>query len=204
MFDYAEENLFCRKNDKKWIKTYINDNNTMWEQLAVKRGYVKQEQYPIHDAEYFINDIPAYLLPGGYKIQSMADDYNIELRRKVQSLGFHHPDPKDWTPADVHHELRKAPDYRKDLDLYVVAPDGEYIACCIAWYDDVNKIAILEPVATHPLYRRRGFGKAVIYEAIRRVANEGAAKVLVGSGQLFYQAIGFKITHIYYAWIKEY
>ena len=134
----------------------------------------------------------------------MADDNNIEKRRKVSGLGFNHYDPSDWASKETYEELQKAPDYRKDLDLYIIGPDGDYIACCIFWYDKKNKIAILEPMATHPSYRRRGLGKVLIYEGIRRVAKEGAKRILVGSNQLFYQSIGFKITHIYYSWVKEF
>lgn len=204
LFHHAEDNLYLQDENKKKLKTYINDNNELWEKMAQTRGYVKLEEYPIYDAEFFIKDIPQYILPKGYKIRSMADENNIENRRKVLGLGFNHYDPSEWVEKEVYKELQKAPDYRNDLDLYVIAPDGEYIACCIIWYDKKNRIGILEPLATHPSYRRRGFGKAIVYEAIKRVALEGANKVLVGSGRIFYQSIGFKITHVFYPWVKEF
>ena len=98
----------------------------------------------------------------------------------------------------AYKELQKAPDYRKDLDLYIVGPDGEYVSFCIAWYDGHNRIGILEPAGTHPDFRRRGLGREVVMEGIRRAAALGAKKIWVGSGQRFYEAIGFRRKHVTY------
>ena len=46
-------------------------------------------------------------------------------------------------------------------------------------------------VATRPDYRRRGFGKAAVLEAVGRAAEMGAKEALVGSNQQFYYSIGF-------------
>ena len=93
---------------------------------------------------------------------------------------------------------------RKDLDLNVVAPNSKYAACCLAWYDERNRMGILEPVGTHPDHRGFGLGKEIIYEGIRRLAALGAEKVLVGSGQKFYEAIGFKKKYASYRWLKQF
>ena len=50
-------------------------------------------------------------------------------------------------------------------------------------------MGILEPVGTVPEHRRRGLGRAVVYEAIRRAAALGAEKVVVGAGLAFYLAM---------------
>jgi predicted N-acetyltransferase YhbS len=63
-------------------------------------------------------------------------------------------------------------------------------------------MGFFEPVSTHPDFRRRGFGRAVVMEGIRRIAAVGAEKARVGSGQPFYEAIGFRRKYIGYPWTK--
>ncbi len=134
----------------------------------------------------------------------MAQENNIELRREVFGRAFNHTDPAEWPSAFSCEELQKAPDYRKDLDLYVVSPDGKHVSCCIVWYDDYNRIGILEPVGTHPDFRGRGLGKGVVLEGIRRAAALGAETVWVGSGQRFYEEIGFQKKCKSYRWTKKF
>ena len=80
----------------------------------------------------------------------MADTDDVEARRTVLGLAFGHADPAEWVTAETYRELQRAPDYRKHLDLYVVAPDGAFAACCIAWHDPVNRVGTFGPVGTHP------------------------------------------------------
>jgi predicted N-acetyltransferase YhbS len=84
----------------------------------------------------------------------------------------------------------------------VEAPDGDFVSFCGMWLDAVNRIAYVEPVATDPSYRFMGLGKAVVLEGIRRCAGLGATVAFVGSGQTFYEAIGFKKLCAQYPWIK--
>jgi predicted N-acetyltransferase YhbS len=134
----------------------------------------------------------------------MAQENNIELRREVFGRAFNHPHPVDWPSAFSYQELQRAPDYRKDLDLYVVSPEVGYVAFCIVWYDEVNGLGILEPVGTHPDYRGLGLGREVVLEGIRRAAALGATRVCVGSGQRFYEAIGFQKKYVSYRWTKKF
>jgi len=201
MLDYAEENL--ANKEKNRIVAFAYDYDGAFQELLRRRGYQKDAERPGYGSEFFIKERPEQTLPTGYAIRSMADENDVERRRKIFGLGFNHPDPKEWPTAFAYEELQRAPDYRRELDLYVVNPDGEYVACCIAWYDDLNRMGILEPVATHPDFRRRGFGRAVVMEGVRRVAALGAETVQVGSGQPFYEAIGFQKKFMGYCWTKE-
>jgi predicted N-acetyltransferase YhbS len=48
-----------------------------------------------------------------------------------------------------------------------------------------------------------GFGKAVVYEGMKRVNSLGAMKVLVGSSQQFYYSIGFRPYASATEWISN-
>jgi GNAT superfamily N-acetyltransferase len=80
----------------------------------------------------------------------------------------HRPDPfESKSPAN--------PDCRKDLNIVVVAPDGNDVSYACLWYVPENRVAHVEPVATDPAHRRLGLGKAVAPEAIGRTSDLGAA-----------------------------
>lgn len=203
MLDYAEETFANKEKNAHVIHIYEYDEPL--QALARERGYRKDAEHPEYDSEFIIKgELPEPRLPEGYVLQSMAQESNIELRREIFGRAFNHPDPSEWPSAFSYEELQKAPDYRKDLDLYIVGSDGEYVACCIVWYDGRNRMGMLEPVGTHPDYRRQGFGREVVMEGIRRVAALGAERVYVGSGQQFYEAIGFQKKYVSYRWTKEF
>jgi GNAT superfamily N-acetyltransferase len=202
MLDYAEDNLVDKQNHA--LRIHVYDHDEMFQALVQRRGYQKDAAHPEYDSEFVITGLPEQKLLEGYAVRSMAEGGDIEKRCKVQGLGFNHPDPSEWTTVSAYQEVQKAPDYREDLDLYVVGPDGEYVSCCIIWYDEHNRMGFFEPVCTHPGFRRQGFGREVMMEAIRRVAAQGAEKARVGSGQEFYEAIGFKKKSVSYCWTKQF
>lgn len=201
MLDYAEA-TFAYDNKLRFA---VYDEDTPLQAVAQKRGYQKNVEWVGDDSVFTItDDLLEPKLPDGFALQSMADDNNLALRAKAFGLGFNHPDPKDWPSVATYAELQKAPNYRKDLDLCVVSPDGEYVSFCNVWYDAKNQVGILEPVGTHPDYRLRGLGRVVIAEGIRRVAALGATEVWVGSGMGFYLAIGFEKRFTSYTWQKAF
>ena len=202
MLDYAEANLINRKTNTLFI--YIYDYDDQLQTLVRQRDYEQDEGRVRWDSEFVIRDVPEQILPEGYVMQSMAQENNIELKREIFGRAFNHSDPAEWPSAFSYEELQKAPDYRKDLDLCIVGPDGTYVASCIAWYDSHNRMGIFEPVGTDPDSRGLGLGKAVVLEGIRRLAELGAKRVWVGSGQRFYEAIGFEKTCLSYRWTKKF
>ena len=83
------------------------------------------------------------------------------------------------------------PHLNRELNITVVAPDGEYAGYCGIWYDPATDYALVEPVCTDPVHRRRGVGRAAVLEAARRCGQLGAKVAYVGSDQQFYYSIGF-------------
>ena len=202
MLDYAEATLVDREKDELCIWVY--DYDGAFQALLQERGYVQDTEHPGCDSEFVITELPKTVLPDGYVVQSMADENNLSLRCKVQGLGFNHVDPAEWNTVFAYEQVQTAPDYRKDLDLYVKGPDGEYVSCCIVWYDAHNRLGVFEPVCTHLGFRRQGFGKAVVLEGVRRIAALGAERAWVGSGLPFYEAVGFEKRCVGYDWKKTF
>ncbi|MFP4394209.1 MAG: GNAT family N-acetyltransferase [Anaerolineales bacterium] len=202
MVAYAEANLLDR--DDNSLSFFVYEHDTPFQKLLRERGYQQHTDCPGYDSEFVIEGLPEVKLPEGFVVQSMAEGGDLALRCKVMGLGFDHPDPAEWTTPAAYERVQQAPDYRPELDLYVRAPDGEYVSCCIVWYDARNRMGIFEPVCTHPAYRRMGMGRAVMMEGMRRVAALSAETAQVGSGLQFYEAIGFRKICVSYRWSKAF
>jgi GNAT superfamily N-acetyltransferase len=203
MLDFAEAHLRNRERNQLFLPIYDYDGAFL--DVARARGYRRNDEYTLWDSVFTVQEeLPTYTLPDGYRLQSMADDNDLDRRRKAFGLGFNHPDPGDWPSLLSYQGLQRAPDYRRELDLYVVAPGGEFASFCIAWWDERNRIAMVEPVGTVPEHRRKGLGRAVVLEAIRRVAALGAVRVFVGSDQAFYLSLGFELKYASHHWEKEF
>jgi ribosomal protein S18 acetylase RimI-like enzyme len=203
MLDLAETHL--RNGERNLLFVPIYDYDEALLALVGARGYQRNDEYTIWDAVFTVQgELPDYALPEGYRLRSMADENDLDRRRKAFGLGFNHPDPRDWPSPLAYQGLQKAPDYRPELDLYVVAPDGEFASFCIAWWDARNRIASLEPVGTVPEHRRKGLARAVVLEAIRRVAELGVEEVFVGSDQVFYLSLGFELKYAAHHWEKRF
>lgn len=96
--------------------------------------------------------------------------------------------------------MRNAPDYIPEYDVVILDQNNEVAAFTTLWYDELNKIGILEPVGTIPKYRNKGLGKAVIYEAINRVKDKGVERIFVGSDHSFYLSMGFSLAYSKEIW----
>jgi ribosomal protein S18 acetylase RimI-like enzyme len=63
----------------------------------------------------------------------------------------------------------------------------------------MTKLGHFEPVGTHPDYQRKGLGKCLLFDAMRRLQSEGmtVADVCTNSDNEaaipFYESVGFKI-----------
>ncbi len=108
--------------------------------------------------------------------------------------------------------LQRAPLYRRDLDMAAVAPGGEFAAFCTVWFDDVTRTGAFEPVGVAPVHRRRGLGRALMCEGLRRLERLGAtvgctsALAIVCSespaAYALYTSVGFTEVDLVEPWVK--
>ena len=88
---------------------------------------------------------------------------------------------KNMTPAWRARTLAR-PEYRPDLDLVAVAPDGRLAAFCICWLNRGPGGEVsgqVEPLGVHADFRRQGLGRTILVEGLRRLQEHGAASVAV-------------------------
>ncbi|MER5896121.1 GNAT family N-acetyltransferase [Streptomyces sp. NPDC001876] len=121
-----------------------------------------------------LTDLEQPVLPEGFRFRT-ADEAGPEAA--VQA----HLDA--WTPstytAEGYEGVRQTAAYRGDLHVLVEAPDGTMASSTIMWLDEANRTVEFEPVGTHPDYRRRGLGRAMLLHGMHRARAAGATRAMV-------------------------
>ncbi|NDZ79867.1 GNAT family N-acetyltransferase [Streptomyces sp. SID10853] len=140
-------------------------------------------------------DVAQPVLPDGFRFRT-ADEAGPKAA--VQA----HLDA--WAPsgytAESYEGVRQAAGYRGDLHILVEAPDGTMASSTIMWLDEVNRTVEFEPVGTHPDYRRRGLGRAMLLHGMHRARAAGASHATVAclgapgrpEARGLYYGIGFR------------
>ncbi len=152
----------------------------------------------------------APLVPG-YTVRSLGDGLELLERCYASGLGFHKGDIRiavdNRLDSTWYRNIQTAPLYRRDLDIVAIAPDGAIAAFCTIWFDDVTRSAYYEPVATVPEHQKRGLGKAVMTEGLRRLQRMGCVWAFVGGGSVAANALYGSVmgpdNELYESWVRE-
>lgn len=205
MLIYASENLSKDEN----FGIVIADRDLFFQEVAAKLGYVAKEEKEC-DAVFVCDQTPTeYKLPDGFHITTMQDTFDLYQYRRVLWKGFNHEIDGEGELSFTEREEQGAkeemlrPNVDLSLKIAVVAPDGNFASYCGMWYDPQAGFAVIEPVATDPVYRKMGLGKAAVLEGIRRTKDLGAKIVYVGSSQQFYYSIGMRPFSTATIWRKK-
>lgn len=202
MFEYAEAMLTVSAEGRCVLRPILPDGDPRLTAIALDRGYTRTGR---SEVVLTIDPrcAPGPVLPGGFRF-SDGREVGPELQSRAHAAAFQIPDDSKYIPRSraAFRFLREAPDYRPDLDLYVITDSGEPVSFCCMWYDRTNRAGHLEPVGTDPAFRRLGLGRAVINEGLRRITAEGATVATVGSNQQFYKSIGFSLLGVRSIWEK--
>ncbi len=204
LLDYAEATFGSTPDEKGRERRVIliNEADLTLQALAGQRGYEKDGDWEVTARYDLEQGVPQVMLPEGFRLQSLAEENDLRKINQVLWRGFDH----EGAPPEEHiagrGEMQQAPNFRHDLTIIVVAPNGDYVSFCGIWYLPQNRITYVEPVATDPDYRRIGLGKAAVLEGIRRTIPLGAEVAWVGSEQEFYLAMGFVHSYRAAGWIR--
>lgn len=203
MLDYACADLARVEPDgQRALTAYISEFDTAFAQHAAARGF---QRNPNADRTMMMLETPEGFAPDlkirdGFRITSLAEENDLVKMDRVLWRGFNHPGEPPVMGVRDRRQMQSSPYFRHDLTLAAVAPNGDFVSFCGMWYEPRNRIALVEPVATDPDYRRLGLGRAVVLEGVRRCAALGARVAFVGSVQEFYRSLGFNPVMAQQAW----
>ncbi|MCL2557954.1 MAG: GNAT family N-acetyltransferase [Treponema sp.] len=195
MLPYAKEN-FSKGGE---FALAILDGDIGAQEIAAKNGFYPTQEKE-HDSIFPIApERLAYDLPKGFRIVSLAEDFDLYKYGQAMWKGFNHemnaegPFSFYWEKhSEVYKKAWDRPNIDLGLKIFVEAPGGDFVSHCGMWHDQRSGSAYVEPVATEPAYRKMGLGRAAVLEGIKRCGELGATKAFVGSSKQFYYGIGFR------------
>ena len=151
-----------------------------------------------------LDDIPDAPLPDGLEIRPVTPDQHRAIFDAEVEAFRDHWSAKEKTDEDLETMLGRK---ELDTDLWVVAWDGDEIAGVVQnwiWPEENAALGVasgwLEHISVRRPWRRRGLGRAITAESLRRVAAAGMTDAMLGvdaenpSGALgLYQGLGFEV-----------
>jgi len=202
MFVHAEKELANPFEDGRIIRLHIPETESGISEIAARRGFVKSKHV---SRQTYMTDLPIIHRenPDGFTIVTGSEISTIS-KALLHARAFGYIDNQKYVEKAVesYKKLERMHDFRRNLDLYVLNEDKEPVSFACIWYDAKNRYASVEPMGTHPRYRRRGLGRSLLKEGFNRAMNLGAVK-LYGGDQQFYYDIGFKVEFTYGIWEKQ-
>ncbi len=156
----------------------------------------------VRDLDAPIPDAPA---PDGFTIRSVQGREDFEKLAVNIRIVFGHGE--SFT-ADTLEGIARGSFYIRDLDLVAEAINGSIASFCTFRVDPVSRATELEPMGTHPDYRRLGLAKALISEGMRRLKKYDALNLYIDgaannpAANRLYEVTGFEKRGTYYYWSK--
>lgn len=150
------------------------------------------------------------LLPQGFVIRPLAGEMEIDVYVDLHRAVF---ESNSMTPEWRRRTLAR-PEYRADLDLVAVAPDGWLAAFCVCWLNSESTAGIttgqVEPLGVHADFRKLGLGRSILSEGLGRLQELGALSMSVetdnyrGEAFLLYESVGFRTAQHVLVYRKDY
>jgi ribosomal protein S18 acetylase RimI-like enzyme len=179
-------NIWIAEDDEARIQWFENN------------GFKKADEHTIRFTRSLSGPLAGPQLPEGFTLRaSRGDEADARLRAVTSHAAF-----KSGMPFEKYwlRTLRfvQSPVYLKEHEIFVMAPNGDVSAYCIIWTDELTRLGHFEPVGTHPDYQRKGLGKSLLFEGLRRLASEGMTEADVCTNHdneaaiRFYESVGFQ------------
>lgn len=170
--------------------------------LLERLGFVRDDWHTLHMSQPLSGSIPTVQTPEGFTIRPLAGEAEVAGYVALHRAAFGSTN----MTADWRARTLQAPQYIPALDLVAVAPDGSLAAFCICWLsqrghdENGSNTGQIEPMGVRPDLQRRGLGRAILLEGLRRLQAHGATTALIDSdgendpSHGLYEAVGFRVA----------
>ncbi len=216
MHRWAEERIAekVKARGGKAIRVmWIFETDAARRQLLEERGFsLARPDSHLGQMLYFrrslAEPIATPTLPDGFVVRSTAGEQEVEARAAAQYGAFQSKWQWDRYVARFRRFMQ-SPVYDPERDVAAVAPDGRFAAFCIFWLDPVNKVGLFEPVGAHPDFQKKGLGKAVLLEGLRRMKTGGMETAIVcaeadnEAAVRLYESVGFRTANKLCMYVKD-
>lgn len=188
------------------LRFYVDETDEKRVALLSELGYGNSGLEEYNRKRPIDKPIPKYQLPDGFAMRSVDVQEDFVQYKKVLTAVFPHCSRMTKRTVKIYST---ASFYKKDLDLVVVDTDGNFAAICTVRIDPKSRMAELEPVGTHPDYRKLGLAKSVICEGLRRVQKyQPSSMCILGAAaseaaNKLYESVGFTEKTEVHLWRKK-
>ncbi len=190
MIALAEEHLAVPSaGGQRKLRVWASEHDTLRQAILSRRGYSKGDWPAYRRRRLLDGPIADAPTPPGYTVRALGGLEELPARSWASWRAFHPDEPdEDYEGWEWYPNIQRMPLYRRDLDIVAVVvpppassggPPIEIAAFCTVWYDDVTRTGYIEPVGVRPSHHRRGLGKAVMCEGMRRLKRMGALAAFV-------------------------
>ena len=163
-----------------------------------ENGFAAAENHFVYFNRSLSESLDGPPLPDGFHIRSSRGEEDAQLRSVASHAAFGSKKPfEEYWPRTLR--FMQSPVYVPEHEIFVIAPDGQVAAYCIIWTDERSKVGHFEPVGTHPDFQRKGLGKILLFEGLRRLKAAGMTEVDVCTNYdnpaaiRLYESIGFRL-----------
>jgi mycothiol synthase len=149
-------------------------------------------------------------LPAGFAIRPLHGQAEVDAYVTLHRAVF---ESDNMTTAWRRRTLQHI-DYRPDLDLVAIDPDGQLAALCVGWFAphgiEGQPSGQIEPLGVRADVRGLGLGRAMLAEGLRRLRQAGATHVYVETDNYrdaafgLYEAAGFQVIQDVLVYRKDY
>lgn len=205
----AEKHLSIPASDgRRKLRMWVSERDSLRQEILTRRGYARGGGAEYKWQRSLDEQIPDIQIAPGYTVRALGDTDELPARSWLSWRAFHPDEPDEkYEGWEWYRNIQRMPLYRRDLDIVAVAPNGDLAAFCTLWYDDVTRSGNFEPVGTAPEHQRRGLGKAVMGDAMRRARRLGATLVTVGgyrqAAKALYTSVVSPEYEMFESWEKE-
>jgi mycothiol synthase len=160
-----------------------------------------------------LDDIPDTPLPTGIELRPVEPDQHRGLLLAEHEAFRDHWEHRDFSEAGFTALFERS---ELDTSLWVAAWDGDEIAGVVQswiWADENERLGVrrgwLERISVRRPWRRRGLGRAITAEALRRLRTAGLADAMLGvdadnttGARGLYEGMGFEVAQrsMIYGW----
>lgn len=212
MLAVAEQHLAVANQDgARSLTIWAQQTDTLRTEILAGRAYQPGKHPEYQRRQSLDRSFPQPEPYPGYTLRSLGDGLELLERCYASGLVFHPGEIEialdNRADTTWYRNIQNAPLYRRDLDVVAIAPDGSVAAFCTVWFDDLNRAGVFEPVGTVPAHQRRGLGKAILFEGLRRLQRMGATRAYVGSysqaAGALYESVGFTQFDLSIPWNRQ-
>lgn len=167
-----------RETGQREMFVSVAEADGSFHRAVLARGYEPTERHGYELVSELAVDPGRPELPPGFEMMSLtpelADAY-VDMHRASWSR----PNAPSTYDRRQHDLVTAMPDFRYDLVPIVATSAGALAAYCMSWWDPRSASVEIEPLGTHPAFRRKGLARAIVREVLRRSWMLGAKYVLV-------------------------